>query len=226
MSDNDLYRNITNAKVIDFLNGYYRPINKTMGDFRKTAEEAGVPILQRDAERLLLTLAKLVNPRRIIEIGTAVGYSTSCLALALPKADIMTFEKDSAMVQKARSNFEHLGIEKRITVMEGDASMLLKELPDSEFFEFAFIDAAKGHYREFFDLISTHIREGGVIVCDNMLFKARVVSDEYDENRRYKTEVKKLRAFIDYLFTLDYADTSYLSVGDGTTISIINRKLL
>ncbi len=226
MSDIDLFRNITNTKVIDFINGYYRPLNKKMDDFRKTAEDAGVPILQRDAERLLLTLAKLVKPNRILEIGTAVGYSASCMALALPKAEIMTFEKDTAMIQKARANFEHLSINKRITIMEGDASELLKKLPENEHFEFAFIDAAKGHYREFFDLAAEHITDGGVIICDNMLFKARVVSDEYDETKRYKTEVKRLRAFIDYLFTLEYADTTYLTVGDGTTISIINRNLL
>ena len=226
MQEGELYRNIINSKVIDFLNGYYRPINKTMDEFRSAAEKAGVPILQRDAERLLLTLAKLVKPDRIIEIGTAVGYSASCLALTLPKADIMTFEKDPGMIEKARANFTRLSVEKHIAIMEGDAEELLSKLPEKEHFQLAFIDAAKGHYRAFFDLIVPHITDGGIIICDNMLFKARVVSDEYDENHRYKTEVKKLRAFIDYLFTLPYADTSYLPVGDGTTISIIDRNIV
>ena len=224
MSETELYRNIINSKVIDFMNGYYRPLNSDFEKFREVAENANVPILQRDAERLLITLAKLVRPACIIEVGTAVGYSASCLAYTLKDAEIMTFEKDHSLVEMARHNFEHIGVEKRITVVEGDAGKLIAELPENEKFSLAFIDAAKGHYKDFFDAVMPHMNDGGVIVCDNMLFKARVVSDEYDEKRRYKTEVKKLRAFIDYLFSRPYADSSYLAVGDGTTISIIDKE--
>lgn len=224
MSENELYRNIVNQKVVDFLDGYFKPLSPQMGEFRAAAEAAGVPILQRDAERLLLTLAKLTKPERIVEIGTAVGYSASCLALVCPKAEIVTFEKDPAMIIKAEHNLSHFGVAKRVTIMDGDAAKLIVKLPVDERFDLAFIDAAKGHYREFFDALIPHMNDGSIVVCDNMLFKARVVSDEYDENRRYKTEVKRLREFIDYLFTLPYADTSYLPVGDGTTISIIDRK--
>lgn len=224
MSENELYRNIINQKVVDFLDGYYKPLTPLLGEFRTVAEEAGVPILQRDAERLLLSLVKISKPERILEVGTAVGYSTSALALARPKAEIVTFEKDLGMVEKAEHNLSHFGIEKRVTIMVGDAAKLIEKLPADEMFDLAFIDAAKGHYKEFFDATIPHMNDGGIVVCDNMLFKARVVSDEYDETRRYKTEVKRLREFIDYLFTLPYADTSYLPVGDGTTISIIDRK--
>lgn len=218
---NIMYRNITNQKVIDFMDSYYKPLSDELGELRIKAEAENVPVLQRDAERNLISLLRIHQPSSIVEVGTAVGYSASCMATALPNVKIATYEKSPEMAAKARGNFERLGLEDRITLVEGDAVEMLKALPPETHFDFAFIDAAKGHYRDFWELILPHMSSGGVIVCDNMLFKARVVSDEYDVNRRFKTEVRRIREFIDYLFTLEDIETSLLSVGDGTTISVI-----
>ncbi len=219
---NIMYRNITNQKVVDYMNGYYKPVSEELGKLRIEAETSLIPVLQRDSEGLLVTLLQIHRPANIIEIGTACGYSGLCMLTALPNATLFTYEKSEEMLKLARLNFERFDLTKRVHLFAGDAMDELKKLPAEQTFDFAFIDAAKGHYRDFFDDIMPHMKKGSVIVCDNMLFKAKVVSDEYDmPKRRFKTEVRRIREFMDYLFNTDVVDTTLLSVGDGTTISIV-----
>ena len=89
-----------------------------------------------------------------------------------------------------------------------------------------FIDAAKSHYREFWDLAVPLCKDDAVIICDNILMKGMTASDEYDKGRRYKTSIRKMREFVIYINSLDYADTCVLPVGDGVSISVIDKKYI
>lgn len=219
---NIMYRNITNQRVVDYMDSFYKPISDELGKLRIESEENFVPVLQRDSERLLSTLLQIHQPKTIVEIGTAVGYSGLCMLTVAKDAELYTFEIQEKMIIKAKENFESFGVSDRVHLFEGDAMEKLKELDKNLQIDFAFIDAAKGHYRDFFDEIIPHMKKGGVIVCDNMLFRAKVVSDDYDRpRRRFRTEVKRIRNFMKFLFETDLVDTTLLSVGDGTTISIV-----
>lgn len=215
------YENIINPKVVDYLVKYYRPLNDALLKFRKEAEANDVPIILPDTETLICNLLRLKRPAKILEIGTAVGYS-ACVFAACSGADVTTIEVKEDVAETARNNIREQGYEDRITVLCGDGEEMIESLTDT--YDFVFIDAAKSHYKRFFDAAIAHLAPDALIVCDNVLFKARVASDEYDPAKKYKTNIRKMREFIDYLLDLSYADTSLVAVGDGLTISILKRK--
>lgn len=215
MSD---YKNIINPDIVDYILSVYKPVNEALGEFRTAAEAENIPIILPDTETLILNILRVKQPERILEIGTAVGYSASCFA-AVCNADITTIELKEETACTARNNINNLGLADRITVMCGDGEAIINEL--DELYDFVFIDAAKSHYKRFWDAAVKHCKKDTVIISDNVLFKARVVSDIYDPSGRYKTNIRKMREFIEYITNIDYADTAILPVGDGVAISIL-----
>jgi len=219
--------NITNDKVTEYLEGLYQPLNDYLRILRADAEEQHVPIILRETEACILNIIRIKKPHRILEIGTAVGYSALCFAAASPESEIVSLEVSEDMYRTAAGNIEQCGLSGRIHIRLGDAVESLKELKDSitnvdsEGFDLVFIDAAKGHYKEFWDGSIPFCRKGAVILSDNVLLKARTASDEYVTEKRHKTSVKRMREFIKYITELDYAETAVLSVGDGVAVSIL-----
>ena len=212
------YRNIINPEVVEYITSFYRPVNEELGSFRAAAEADRVPVILPDTEALILNLLRIMKPERILEIGTAVGYSASCFA-SVCDADITTVEGKEETAGIARANIDRFGFSERIEVLCGDGEEIVNNL-DMQY-DFVFIDAAKSHYRRFWDAALKHCSKGAVIVSDNVLFKARVVSDKYDETGKYKTNIRRMREFVEYITNVDYADTALLPVGDGVTISIL-----
>jgi predicted O-methyltransferase YrrM len=219
--------NITNDKVTEYLDGLYQPLNEELNMLRSAAEEQHVPIILRETEAFLFHILRMKKPRRILEIGTAVGYSAICFAVASPETEVVSLEVSEDMYRIAAGNLEQFSLSGRIRIKLGDAVESLKELKDSmsdvdsEGFDFVFIDAAKGHYREFWDGSIPICRKDAVILSDNVLLKARTASDEYVTEKRQKTSVKRMREFIKYITALDYADTAVLSIGDGVAVSVL-----
>lgn len=212
--------NITNEKVTQYIDGLYRPLTPELAQLRQTAEENRVPVILRDTERFLASMLKLVKPRRILEIGAAVGYSSSCFSeICGPDTEITTLEADAGMYEKASENIRALGYDSRITVLFGDARETLNTL--EPVYDFVFIDAAKSHYKSFFDSALKLCRQGSVIVCDNILMKAMTASDEYDTKGKYKTSIRKMREFLEYITELDTVETSVFAAGDGIALCIV-----
>jgi len=174
-----------------------------------------------------LNIIRMKKPRRILEIGTAVGYSAICFAEASLETEIVSLEVSEEMYRTASTNVERFALSNRIQIMLGDAIESLKELSrsitdvDSAGFDLIFIDAAKSHYKEFWDGSIPLCRKNAVILSDNVLLKASTASDEYVTEKRHKTSVKRMREFIEYITKLDYADTAVLSVGDGVAFSVL-----
>ncbi|MCI5885152.1 MAG: O-methyltransferase [Clostridiales bacterium] len=215
------YQNIINERVTDYLISCYRPYNGELAAFRKRAEEDRVPVILPDAETLILNIIRIMKPERILEIGTAVGYSSCCFA-EVSGVPVDTVEKKESVAVTARDNIRDMGLQNLITVYTGDGEEVVCGLDHT--YDFIFIDAAKSHYRRFFDAAVSKAKDGAVIVCDNVLFKARVVSDEYDPSGKYKTNIRRMREFIDYLLSLDYADTSLIPAGDGLTVTVLKHR--
>lgn len=219
--------NITNDVVTEYLEGLYRPMNDELGRLREVAEKHNVPIILRDSETFILNIIRMKKPVRILEIGTAMGYSAICFAVASPAAEIVTLERSEKMTQYALTNIEKFGLSDRIRVMHGDALESLKELRSSiidaerDGFDFVFIDAAKSLYKKFWDGCIPLCRKEAVILSDNVLLKARTASDEFITERRQKTSVRHMREYLSYITGLDYADTAVLPVGDGIAVSVL-----
>lgn len=213
--------NIINEKVEKYLNNLYRPLNGELETMRTFAEETHVPIILKDAEQLILNLLRIKKPKRILEIGTAIGYSACCFAAVCKDCSIISIEYNLNAKKMAEENIERLGYKDRISVLYGDAVDVINDFSEKEKFDFVFIDAGKSHYKEFFDAAFSHCSSQALIVADNVLLKAKTVSDEYDPMNKHKTNVRKMREFLAYLTSLEGIDTSVISVGDGLAISVI-----
>lgn len=181
-------------------------------DLRKFAKIYHIPIADLEVERFLEFLIKSKKPKKILELGTAVGYSTIHFARNDFVERVLTVEVREDMASIALSNFKKLGLESKIELRLNDALEELKTMDEE--FDLIFIDAAKGQYKYYFDEAIKHLAKGGIIVCDNVLFKGMVADDSKVVKRKI-TIVRRLREFLDYVFKDERFFASLLSVGDG-----------
>ena len=161
-----------------------------------------------------------IKPNKILEIGTAVGYSAICFSEYLQEnGKIDTIERDTERVKEARENVKKAEVEDKINIYEGDAVEILPTLNDE--YDVVFIDAAKGKYPFFLNQALRMIRQGGVIIADNVLYKGYVMSD-YNKHKQ-RTAVRNLREYIAEITNNDKLETEILEVGDGLAISKVTN---
>lgn len=182
----------------------------TILEIEQFAKENNIPIITKEVAKYLEFLIESYNVKKVLEIGTAIGYSGGLIAKILDKkgGDLTTIEIDEKRYHIALENFRKMGIEKRVNAILGDASEVLKNL--NEIYDFVFIDASKGQYRDFFDNAYRLLKENGVIFIDNIMFRGYLYK-EYP--KRFKTIVRKLDGFIDHLY--DNYNFVLLPFGDG-----------
>ncbi len=217
--------NITNDKVTEYLQEFYEPVTPKLGELRKEAEENKVPIILKETETFLKAFISIIKPERILEIGCAVGYSAMFMA-EVTNATIDTIEKDPDVYKIAINNVNKLGYSDRITVHEGDGAEALNSFLSevSPKYDLVFIDAAKSHYKRFLDATLPYTHKDTIFISDNVLFKARVASDEYDPTGKYKTNVKRLREFNEYIMNDERFTSTIIAVGDGLAITRFNYE--
>lgn len=186
---------------------------------RKSAlEESYAPIVQKSTEQLIVTLLKLIKPQRVLEVGTAVGYSAILMADNLPDdSTIVTIERYKKHADIAVDNVFASGYEKKIKVIEGEAAEVLHWLDGS--FDFIFLDAAKGQYIEFLPDILRLLKSGGVLLSDNILYHG-MVEDEGKVERRKITIVKRLHMYLEEIMSNEKLTTSIIPIGDGVALSV------
>ena len=195
-------------------------------EFRIFNEENHVPLILRETEMLLSILIDLTHPSRILEIGTAYGYSALFFAKKAPDAQITTIDRNEHMIPVAAENFASRPEGSRIDFRTGEASDVLDQMISENerenggagIYDLVFIDAGKSHYREFFDRAEKLSRPGALIVCDNILMHGWTVDKEFEGARRHRTNVKYIRQFIDYISERDDLTVSLLSSGDGLAV--------
>lgn len=181
-----------------------------------------VPIMDLTGMETLLSYVRLKKPKRILEVGTAIGYSAIRMALACQTAEIISIERDEERYNIAKENVESFHLENRITLLFGDANELQKQVENYAPYDFIFIDAAKGQYQNFFDHYSSMLSPDGIIVTDNVLFRGYVAEESGLESRRLRSLVKKIRSFNEYIMQHPDYQSSILPVGDGMMVSIRN----
>lgn len=219
--------NITNNIISGYIDTLYNKQSEELNNLRNYAEEKHVPIILKDTEGLLMNILKIKKPARLLEIGTAIGYSSACFVNCCG-CKVTTIEANEDAYKAAIANIHNLGFDENIEVILGDAREVLQAMGENincnEKFDLVFIDAAKSHYKAFWDLAIPLCEEDAIIICDNVLMKGMTASDEYDTKKKYKTSIRKMREFISYINNIDYVDTCVLPVGDGISISVINNR--
>lgn len=187
---------------------------------KKKALEDKVPIIMDDTLEVVAKILTEIKPNKILEIGTAVGYSAICFSEYLQEnGKIDTIERDTERVKEARENIKRAGVEDKINIYEGDAVEILPALNDE--YEVVFIDAAKGKYPFFLNQALRMIKQGGVIIADNVLYKGYVMSD-YNKHKQ-RTAVRNLREYIAEITNNAKLETEILEVGDGLAISKVTN---
>ena len=187
----------------------------------KEALQDEVPIIKKSTQGLLRFLVKMKKPQHILEVGCAVGFSAVLMSEAMPEGGhITTIEKVLQRIDKAKENFEFADKQKTITLLEGDATDILKELvAQGKQYDMIFMDAAKGQYLNFLDDILKLLKKDGLLVSDNVLQDGDIVESRYAIKKRNRTIHSRMR---EYLYTLTHheeLDTVILPLGDGVTLS-------
>ena len=190
-------------------------------EIEKYGRDNKIPILLDDTLKYISKILQEIKPRRILEIGTAIGFSAICFSKFLVNdGRIDTIEIESIRVQQALENIEKVGVQDKIRVLEGDALEILPYL--TEEYDVVFIDAAKGKYLEFFEHALRLCKKGGYIIADNVLYKGMVQSD-YNKHKQ-RTAVNKLRTFIDMVLENPNLKSELIDIGDGLTVSVVEEK--
>lgn len=193
---------------------------KEISIIKKKALEDKVPIIMDDTLEVIVKILDEIKPKKILEIGTAVGYSAICFSEYLQEnGKIDTIERDTERVKEARKNIKKAEVEEKINIYEGDAVEILPTLNDE--YDVVFIDAAKGKYPFFLNQALRMIKPGGVIFADNILYKGYVMSD-YNKHKQ-RTAVRNLREYIAEITNNEKLETEILEVGDGLAISKTKR---
>ena len=204
-----------NDELFEYVNDILDFAEGDVGKLQKSAYEEGLPIIPKDVEKLLEFVISVHKPRKILEIGCCVGFSSSLMAI-LTGAEVTTIDRYDIMIKAAKENFKKLGTENSVTLIEGDAGEVLKTLNDK--YDFIFMDAAKGQYINFLPDCMRLLKVGGILFADDIFQEGRIAKDRLDIPRRQRTIHTRLRAFIHEITHDSRLKTSLLTVGDGVAL--------
>lgn len=210
---------IIDNRITEYLHSLEISRGELLDTIEKKAIEDGVPIIRSETAALLRSLTAALRPENILEIGTAVGYSALQMCQVMPEnCHITTIEKYEKRIPEAKENFRKAGEESRITFLEGDADMWLKELKGKQF-DLVFMDAAKGQYLNWLPLLLDLMPVGAVLISDNVLQDGDVVQSRFAVQRRNRTIHSRMREYLHELKHMEEFETAVIPIGDGVTIS-------
>ena len=206
-------------KVKQYLEQLVPERNDLLQEIEEEARLHQIPIMELISMQTMLQMMKIIRPKKILEIGTAIGYSALRMADVFPEAEIYTIERDQERYERALMNIERAHCSERIHVTFGDALLVSEQLAAHAPFDMLFIDAAKGQYKTFFETYSQQLTDEAVIFSDNVLFRGYVAGVETDLKCHEKMAAK-VNAYNDWLLKQEQYDTSIIPVGDGLALTI------
>lgn len=210
---------INQDRITDYINSLDGGHGAICDRIAREARAAFIPIIRRETAAFLKTMVAAVKPMRILEVGTAVGYSALLMAQVMPEgAHITTIEKYEPRIPVARDHFCQAGLQDQITLIEGDAQEILERLEGT--FDFIFMDAAKGQYIHWLPRILELMAPGAVLFSDNVLQDGDIIESRFAVERRNRTIHSRMR---EYLYTLKHTpelETGIIPIGDGVTVSV------
>lgn len=214
---------IVDERLVAYINSLDPGNIGILDEIEAEALDAHVPIIRKEMQGVLKTLLAISCPERILEVGTAVGFSALLMAEYSPAAcHITTIENYKKRIPAARENIRRASMEERITLLEGDAAEILPTL--TEAYDFIFMDAAKAQYICFLPEIMRLLAPGGILVSDNVLQEGDIINSHYIVPRRNRTIHKRMREYLYELTHRKELTTSILPVGDGITLSVKRKR--
>ncbi|KJS83919.1 MAG: hypothetical protein JM58_11780 [Peptococcaceae bacterium BICA1-8] len=209
-------KDVLNDNLQGFLKSLLPEKDELLLELEKYAQENHISIVEAEVGQLLNLLVNITKPNKLLEVGTAIGYSTICMARGLNSgAKLTTIELLPRRFALAQENFVKAGVADKIIAINGDAKIIVKNLSDQ--FDFIFLDAAKGQYSEFLNLSAKLLKPGGLLVADNVLLNGWVIDLNYPE-RRKKTMVYRMRSFLENLKDNPDFISSIIPLGDGVAL--------
>ena len=210
---------IVEERMRAYINSLDRGHTPFLEELAREAAEGRVPVIRREMQSFLKVFLMIQRPRKILEVGTAIGFSAVFMAEYGPEdCRITTIENYEKRIPIARENIKRSGYGQRITLIPGDAAEELKTLEGS--YDLIFMDAAKGQYIRFLPEVLRLMGQGSVLISDNVLQEGDLIESHYLVERRDRTIYKRMR---EYLYTLKHSgelETSILPLGDGITLSV------
>lgn len=215
---------ITDERIASFINSFNSGDDPFITEMRKEAEKDGVPIIRQETGEFIKLLLLMNRPDQILEIGSATGFSAIFMSRFLSDGGhITTIENYEPRIIQAKENIKTAGEEKRITLLEGDALEILPTLQNQ--YDFVFMDAAKGQYGNFLQMVVRLLKDGGILLCDNVLQDGDVLESRFAITRRNRTIHARMR---EYLYDIKHhpqLETAILNVGDGVSLSIKHQYI-
>lgn len=209
-----MHRPIVMQKVVDFMREGQLGFEGGLGEIEAYANELGIPIVPHETAKFLDFFTATMQPSQILEIGTAIGFSASLMAQHL-QADghLTTIDRYEKMYERAKENFKKLGLEDRITLIEGDAADVLPTLEGS--YDLIFMDSAKAKYIEFYPECMRLLRQGGVLIIDDVFQGGTVLDDEAEIPKRVRKIHRKLNELFDTILNDKSNRSTLVPLGDG-----------
>lgn len=210
---------IVDERTVTYIHSLESPESEIIEKIEQEALNSFVPVIRKETQSFLKALLLIKKPLRILEIGTAVGFSAILMSEYMPKdAHITTVENYEKRIPIARENFKRAGKEARITLLEGDAMEVMKTLTDS--YDLIFMDAAKGQYIHYLPEVMRLLAKEGVLVTDNVLQDGDVIESRFAIERRNRTIHSRMREYLYELKHMDELLTSVIPLGDGVALSV------
>lgn len=201
----------------DYLRQFIPSRDSIILEMEEYAKEHYVPIMDLLGMEHMLQFLRLIQPKKILELGAAIGYSSIRMVQTLPSCEVVTIERNPPRIEKAREYIARTELTKQITLIEGNALETFDIVKEKGKFDVIFIDAAKGQYKRFFELYEQLLNDNGVIISDNVLFHGEIF--EVIENKRRRALVDKIKDYNIWINNNPNYDTTLFPIGDGVMVS-------
>lgn len=210
---------IVNDRIVSYIHSLEKENSRILRELEEYAAKENVPIIRKEVESFLRVLLLANKPKKILELGTAIGYSAILMSECIDEdGKIITIENYEKRIPIAKENIKKAEKENKIFLMEGDALEILPDL--SEKFDFIFMDAAKAQYINFLPHTERLLKKGGLLLADNVLQEGEIIESRYAVGRRDRTIHSRMREFLYEIKHSENWETSIVPIGDGMTLSI------
>lgn len=211
---------IVNERIVSYIHSLEKTNSEVLEKIEEQAHIDNVPIIRKEMESFLRVMLYIKKPKRILELGTAVGYSAILMSECIDEdGKITTIENYEKRIVEAKKNIELSGKGQVIELLEGDATEVMKTLPSQQF-DFVFMDAAKAQYIYFLPEVLRLMKKGAVLITDNVLQEGDLIESRFVVERRDRTIHKRMREYLEVVKNYEELETSIVPIGDGITISV------